>query len=311
MKTQTISETRRGFTLVELLVAMGITTIIVGVLVQVTAFALDTWNSSRAELRASQQAKAMLDVVSRDFETMVIRKNSKFEWLSAEFDREDIGNNLKSANASKLIFFTSASDRYNGEIGVAGKDKSGDVSCVGYQLSYRNPLSEIDSGFETYVFNRLLVDPDETFKNLLGTGDLQSAFSSYESELRDVQNFLCENLLQFSVTFHVEVTEQTSNSGSQTLRQLPIKISGIESSDTTTSLKFNSKGIDTQFSGGGVDSQQLESGRIAAVEIAITVLSDFAIDQLRNRRFKTTKQQTDFVTKNSYEFTKLIEIPGS
>jgi prepilin-type N-terminal cleavage/methylation domain-containing protein len=310
MNSQTIHQTRRGFTLVELLVAMGITTIIVGVLVQVTAFALDTWNSSRAELRASQQAKAMLDVVGRDFESMVIRRNNKFEWLSAEFDREEIGTNLKSANAARLVFFTGVNDRYKGQIGVEGEDNGGDISCVGYQLQYRNPLSETDPGFETYVFNRLLIDPDKAFKDLLGQEDLQQAFSGYAIELREPKNFVCENLLQFSVTFHVEVTQESSGNNS-VVKQVPVKIGETESGEATTSFKFNSKGIDSQFSGGGVSSDELAGGRIAAVEVAITVLSDFAVDQLRNRKFKTPKQQAEFVTKNSYEFTKLVSIPAS
>ena len=45
---------RRGFTLMELMVAMAITTIIVTVLVSITSIALDTWNRSRTELRASR-----------------------------------------------------------------------------------------------------------------------------------------------------------------------------------------------------------------------------------------------------------------
>jgi len=41
--------TKHGFTLMELIVAMAITTIIVSVLVSVTSIAMDTWNRSRSE----------------------------------------------------------------------------------------------------------------------------------------------------------------------------------------------------------------------------------------------------------------------
>ena len=78
MKTQRTSPARRGFTLMELMVAMAITTIIVTVLVSITSLALDTWNRSRAELRASRQAKTMIDTMSRDFESLVVRRG-KYE----------------------------------------------------------------------------------------------------------------------------------------------------------------------------------------------------------------------------------------
>ncbi|MDP4722403.1 MAG: type II secretion system GspH family protein, partial [Akkermansiaceae bacterium] len=82
MKTPS-PKARRGFTLIELLVAMAITTLIVTVLVSITSLALDTWNRSRSEIRASRQAKAMVDSMASDFESMVSRRGNNFEWLFA------------------------------------------------------------------------------------------------------------------------------------------------------------------------------------------------------------------------------------
>ena len=65
---QTIIRRGRGFTLAELLVAMGITAIILTLLVTVTGVALDGWRVSRNKVRSSRQAKAALDQFSRDFE---------------------------------------------------------------------------------------------------------------------------------------------------------------------------------------------------------------------------------------------------
>ena len=83
MKTPRISSFKRGFTLMELMVAMAITTIIVTVLVSITSIAIDTWNRSRSELRAARQAKAMVDTMARDFESLVTRRGNENEWLSA------------------------------------------------------------------------------------------------------------------------------------------------------------------------------------------------------------------------------------
>jgi len=66
MNLHTSSKPFKGFTILELMVAMTITAIIVGVLVTITGTAIDTWNRSRNELRAARQAEAMISAMSRD-----------------------------------------------------------------------------------------------------------------------------------------------------------------------------------------------------------------------------------------------------
>ena len=108
---------RSGFTLAELLVAMGITAILLTLLVTVTSVALDGWRVSRNRVRAARQARAALDQFSRDFESMVSRQGNNFQWLHVESDPDSVGPaSNPSPNASKIIFFTAATDRYNGNI---------------------------------------------------------------------------------------------------------------------------------------------------------------------------------------------------
>ncbi len=295
MNTQPTASLKRGFTLLELMVAMAITTIIVTVLVSITSIALDTWNRSRSELRASRQAKSMLDTMARDFEAMVIRKGTTNEWFSA-VKAPPSGGDLKSTNAAKLVFFTGATDRYNGEIGKASVDKGGDVSCVAYSLEYKDPIG---TGFETFVLNRLVVDPDKTFADLLGKPDLTSAFSSYDSKLSDPGNFVCENIYQFTVTFQVQVTDTT---------QTPPKITQerVTLGPATTSLKILGTGFTTTPASTG----PLATGRVTSIQISATVISDFGIDQLKKRKFPTSALQADFLAKNSYQYTKQVELPS-
>ena len=207
MKTFRSHPLRHGFTLVELLIAMAITTIIASVLISVTAVAIDSWNRSRAELRAARQAKYMVDSIAKDFESLVTRRGNKFEWLSAKTAAPLPGSDRqKSSNASKLIFFTAATDRYEGKINTTD-DKGGDVSCVAYDLQYKDPIDGGNGNFSTFTLNRLLVNPDQAFENLLGKAELESAFQSYSSQMSDLKNFVCENIYQYSVTFHIEVTK--------------------------------------------------------------------------------------------------------
>ncbi len=306
MKTQANLRAKRGFTLMELMVAMAITTIIVTVLVSITSIALDTWNRSRSELRASRQAKSMVDTMARDFEALVTRRGNTNDWLSAIAPTTMPGDNLKSTNAAELIFFTAATDRYDGQIGVQGTDMGGDVSCVAYGLEYKDPIDGGAGRFETFVLNRLLVNPDETFEQLLGKPDLNQAFSSFKSKLNAAENFVCENVYQFSVTFHVQVTE--TSGGTNTLVSVPVTV-GNTGSNSTNEFRINGAGNIIPSSITGFTTDQLKAGRVTAVEISLTVVSDFGIDQLRSRSF-TGNQQSDFLAKNSYQYTKLVQLPS-
>jgi hypothetical protein len=294
----------------ELMVAMAITTIIVTVLVSITAIAMDTWNRSRAELRASRQAKAMVDIMVRDFEALVIRRGNTYEWLSAISAKSLPGDKLKSTNAAELIFFSASTDRYDGEIGINNKkDKGGDVSCAAYRLNYKDPIDKNGTIFKTFVLNRLLVNPDNAFKDLLGKPDLTAAFANYTSKLDDIENFVCENIFQFTVTFHVEATKQASGSNAPTIVNVPVVIGQTSSGQVTQSLKIKGSGIEAQVTGNNITADELKAGRITAMEVSITVLSDFAVEQLRNRPF-TDSQKSEFLAKNSYQFSKLVQIPS-
>ncbi|MGL4399558.1 MAG: PulJ/GspJ family protein [Luteolibacter sp.] len=301
MKNSRTSLARRGFTLMELMVAMAITTIIVTVLVSITSIALDTWNRSRAELRASRQAKIMMDVMARDFEALVTRRGNPNEWLTATTAASlPGGNDLKSTNASKLIFFTAATDRYDGKIGVANKDLGGDVSCVAYELDYRDPIRVTGSGFETFVVSRVLKNPNETFDKLLGKTDLSAAFVGFNSELSDPKFFICENIYQFTITFHVQ--------GNDSTQTVPLVNIPVTLGQGTRSFRLLGTGIVSDYS--GPSAALLPTGKLAAVEISATVVSDFGVDQLRKRTFKDEPERAAFLAKNSYQYTKLVQLPG-
>ena len=305
MKTQRISLSKRGFTLMELMVAMAITTIIVTVLVSITSIAIDTWNRSRSELRAARQAKSMVDTMARDFESLVTRRGNENEWLSAESPAQTVGGKLESTNSADLIFFSGSTERYNGNIGSTD-DKGGDVSCIGYRLIYDDPIKK-SGEFKTFILKRILVNPDDTFKDLLGQKDLDTAFGTYSNKLEDIENFVCENVFQFTVTFLVEVTQGTGTSAK--VLTVPVTIGQTASAQVTKSLKIKGTGIDTAATPSGVTVDELKGGRVKAMEVSLTVISDAGIDQLRNRPF-TDAQKSEFMAKNSYQYTKLVQLPS-
>jgi prepilin-type N-terminal cleavage/methylation domain-containing protein len=309
MKTHRPNKSR-GFTLIELLVAMAITSLIVTVLVSITSIALDTWSRSRAEIRAARQAKAMADTMARDFEALVTRRGNNFQWLHAESAQTMPGpTTMTSSNASELTFFTAATDRYNGAINTPD-DNGGDVSCVSYRLQYQDPIAGgTNTEFSTFALYRLLVNPDETFEKLLGKENLDQEFSAYANQLIQVENFVCENVYQFTVTFNVEVTQSTG--GTTTKLTVPVSLGSGGGSGRVDTFRVMGTGIDLSKSpNSSVTVDELRAGRLASVQVSLTVLSDFGMDQMRRRTFANDKIKSEFLAKNSFNYSKLVELPG-
>lgn len=313
MKSQFPKRRYGGFTLIELLVAMAITTLIVTVLVSITAVATDTWTRSRTQLRASRQAKTMVDAMANDFEAMVTRRNNKLEWLVAKHKLPENVAPLQSTNAAELVFFTAAMDRYNGDLGDAAS--KGDVCGVGYLLDYKNPIEGGTTGFPTFVLNRLVVNPDETFNDLLAIPELPipadqddpnksvlfAKFfegSDYRDKIKKTENFVCENVYQFTIVFHVEVPGKAQ----------PVQI--MIGADKAT--VFRHKGTGLGIVGdlpSGVTKDDLKAGRMVGVEISLTVLSDAAMNRIRKVGPPTEPAKlAKFLASNGYNYSKFIRL---
>jgi len=301
-------KTSKGFTLIELLVSMIITTIIVLVLVTVTVTSLDIWNRNRSEVRASLQAKAMVDSMAADFESMVVRRGNDYQWLFAEFAPPPDGpNSNQSPSALNLIFFSAATDRYDGKVGDPVADLGGDISSVGYQLVYKDPISELTADkYKTFVLYRKLVNPDDTFKDLLGQADLKAAFAPYAQggaePLDAVENFICENVYQFTVKFHIDVTV-TDAGGVTTTKHVSVSLNASEEF-IVTGNGLTSPAVST------LSPAELATGRLTAVEVSLSVITDGALRQLRGRNFTDEEKLSDFIAENSYQYSKLIPVPS-
>lgn len=295
----------------ELMVSLAITALIVTVLVSVTNIALNTWNRSRLELRASRQAKTLLNTMSRDLEALVVRSGNEFEWFYASVPSNLPGDNVQSTNAAELIFFCAATDRYNGAIGTTS-DLGGDISCVSYQLEYKDPVLGESGGTnvpKTFVMNRLIVNPDETLspdqpaKSLLGQTDLYNAFSPYKAQITAPTNFVCENIYQFTLTFNVKVTDSKNSE-----IKVPIVLG-----DSGSAKEFQIFGTGIQTDGKSpvddVKDDQLKAGQLQSVVVSITVLTDAAVDQMRVRKDLQGDKLAKFLLQNSYQYSKEIIVP--
>jgi hypothetical protein len=88
-----------------------------------------------------------------------------------------------------------------------------------------------------------------------------------------------------------------------------VTVGNTNSANATKRFKISGLGIDSDVTPGAVTAAELASSRITSVDIAMTVISDFGIDQLSKRTFSGS-QKTEFLAKNSYEYTKTVQIPS-
>jgi len=294
----------KGFTLAELLVAMSITLILVTLTVIITGSAIDAWKGARTEIRAAGQAKAMLNALGRDLEALVSRTGSNSEWLYATAQDEQIGpDGETSPNAARMYFFTAASDRYDGNAGDLTKDEGGDVSAVGYELDYLDPIFGDESReFSTFVLYRKLLDPDETFNGkLIGTSELRQDFE-VQAGTNELEDFICENVYEFTVVF---VIEYKDTSGKVKTVKVPVLSDPSGRSDAVKSFQITGAGLEPNEN----PNSEYRGGRIVSVELSITVLSDEGIRILRKSPFRNAETKNRFIAQNGYRYTRSIAIP--
>jgi prepilin-type N-terminal cleavage/methylation domain-containing protein len=312
----------KGFTMLELLVAMSVTVILLGMVTFMTGVSMDGYKGSRDKVLGGRQAKEALEAITQDFEAMVARTDGNDEkdemWLYADFEPEldgDVGGsttlagpaNKKIVNSCRLIFFTGATDRYDGDIG-GDSDDGGDVSAVIYRLAYRDQISDTAPNavglFPSFLLYRHLVDPFPTKwgrkssagydndKALLGAVDLEYVYelgtlnNSLEGDTFAAENVIAENLYELTVTFLLSIKTVEGN---------PFIVRCTISPDLCEDFSISDKGVkwtgtiqlgssaeieDTDTSEqlvpnvGNITVENIENGDLLGVEINMTVLSE-------------------------------------
>lgn len=84
MNKQLYKKTHRaGFTLVELLVAVGVTALLVSMMLGIIVNITGGWNRSSGSLESGNQARVVLDQLTSDLQAAIIRNDSNV-WMAAE-----------------------------------------------------------------------------------------------------------------------------------------------------------------------------------------------------------------------------------
>ena len=144
---------KKGFTIVELLVAMTVTVILVTVLLQLTTTSGDVLTSTQNKVDLSSKANRVFDVIESDISSIVVRRDG-FDWFYAGapieganapnyINNPNVGElrvgqtngnyvpgnsgDFSFPNVSTMVFLTAPLDRYDGLIGEAE-----DMGCLLY-----------------------------------------------------------------------------------------------------------------------------------------------------------------------------------
>lgn len=230
----------------------------------------------------------------------------------------------KVTNASQLLFFTSATDRNPAKSSQEmRRDRIiGDINCVGYKLVYRDQIlnedaSKESSGFPVYSLYRNLISADDTVRDMLGQVDLGQAYTSHRDNETSTENFLVENIVEMSLIFEVDSLKHANSSDtkksttSETRREttlVPMMVTGKRMGACSKLEVFGNR---LDLMGSGEDVSDLNSGRVVAVTISMTVVTDEGmnvVDQIR-QDLRFAPPQEEFFEKYTRSFTQRIALP--
>jgi len=90
LSPSTAAARRSGFTLIELMVAIGVTALLVTLMLSITVNVMGGWNRSSGSLAAGNQARMVLDMISKDLQAAIIKQDSNV-WFAASIQQNQQG----------------------------------------------------------------------------------------------------------------------------------------------------------------------------------------------------------------------------
>lgn len=322
MKTFRSVSSRRGFTLIELITAMAITSMLVLVIMQLTNQGIDLWNNVREEVSTSSRSRAALQTMSHDFESFQMRGGNEYQWLFAKAgDKVKGPKGLEVPRSVQCVFFACAPDRNPSvssstslrnnyrEARAHNRDTQGDVSAIGYRLMYRDqilnlPGSEGDGAgvYPLFSLYRQVVPPRTSYEQLLGSKSLEGAYASFEGD--DEKNFLCENILEMTISFNIDYANEGANAEKGRANYSSVTVPVIASNGRNSKVAVYGNRIE-------VNGSVYENARIASAVISITVLTEEGValvNQIRLGRRRAPKA-ADFMARYTRSYSRMVALP--
>lgn len=169
---------RRGFTLVELMVATSIMVVIVLAVVTIASDTFKAYDRAVADLSTQSEARGVLDAMENDFQSAVIRADNHC-WMEivmpgataygAPAGTPPVIGNMQTIDQPIIMLFASPPDRPRWSPDTATRRQlKGDVCAIAYRLGQRSPFDAPgDLIQQVYGVYRTIIDPESTFNEAL------------------------------------------------------------------------------------------------------------------------------------------------
>ncbi len=315
----------RGFTLVELMVAMAITAILVLVIGQLTQQSIDLWKAVREDVNTASSSRIALQTMAHDFESFQLRAGgNKYQWLAAWADNET-GNapkGLKVPRSARCVFFACAPDRnppvssskaLRGNYRAArahNMDTQGDVSAISYRLLYHDQVlnlpgeNKTETIYPLFSLYRTVIPARDSYERLLGKENLQGSFGAYEHE--ESKHFLCENVLEMTLVFNIQYADGQASATTGRVDYNTVSVPVISSTGKSAGKKVAIYGDRIEVGG-----RVYQNARLVSADISITTLTEEGaalVEQVRQGRRRAPKP-ADFFTKFTRSYSRSVALP--
>jgi GxxExxY protein len=222
-----LSKKSSAFSLLELLVAVSVLSILLVILLNIVQGATSLWRTSENKVEAYREARAALQVMSSDLKNILPTTN-------ADFFRTNLTN---TPNLGFLATLPLSSQNTN---------SLSDVCTVGYFLAYNNksPVAGA-SGRQSYNLYRYFVESNETFAKLTdasGPTDVLDFDSDFPPEI------LARNVVSFNATYFVTNSSGLTNWTQSLTTPMPqvveIKITAVNNERT---MRFGARSASSEW----------------------------------------------------------------
>jgi type II secretory pathway pseudopilin PulG len=179
MKSTISTISRRGFTLIEVMVSTAIMIVIVLAVVTIASDTFKAYDRAVADLTTQSEARGVLDAMEGDFQSAMIRPDGRC-WMeviipgstrapTGATTKATIGD-LQSIDQPIIMLFASPPDRPRWAPSTTSPRVAlkGDVCAIAYRIGQSSPFDAPgDPIQQVYGVYRTIIDPENTFKEAI------------------------------------------------------------------------------------------------------------------------------------------------